>query len=160
MRKRALVTSCVLAAALAALLIGTSQAASPSAAGCRTVKGKLVDERAVPGPGVRTSGTLIGALRGSYEFEVTWTSGAVDPTIPTLLHFEGKTVVHTKSGDIYFTEAGVIDTGGEGNYVNLMTVTGGTGKWAGASGQIALVGAFSFATGEGAARYSGEICTA
>ena len=157
MLRRAVVISCVLAAALLALVMGSSQAAS-AGSGCRTVKGKLVGEQAVPGTGIATTGSFIGALKGRYDFVVTWTADSGDPTIPSVLHFAGHAVVHTKDGDLRITEAGAIDTAGEGKYANLLTVTGGTGKWANASGQMTLIGVFNFATGEGEGRYSGEVC--
>jgi hypothetical protein len=157
MVKRAVGTSCFLVAALLLLVIGSSQAA-PAGSGCRTAKGKLVDERAVAGPGIATTGMFLGTLRGRYEFEVTWIADAGDATIPSVLHFVGHAVVHTSAGDIRLTEAGAIDTAAEGKYATLLTVTGGTGKWANASGQIVLTGAFNFATGEGEGRYSGKVC--
>lgn len=45
-----------------------------------------------------------------------------------------------------------------GRFSDLLTITGGTGEWDGASGQLHLFGTFSFEAGTSEGDYRGEIC--
>jgi hypothetical protein len=155
--KKSIAIGVALATALTlALLLGTGRAASKGDA-CKPVSGHLV-ENDVPGTGLQTAGRVWGGIQAAYEFTLAGATPTGDPTIPSLVHFVGHTVLHTKTGDIRVTDAGALDTAGAGNYADLMTVTGGTRAWAGASGQMQLVG--FFANGHGEADYRGQVCRA
>src|SRR5213594_3721331 len=91
-----------------ALLLGTGPAAS---SGCNPVNGHLVEDL-VPGPGFHTVGRLWGGIQGAYEFTLTSATPTGDPTISTIVHFVGHSTVHTRTGDLRFTEAGALDTAG------------------------------------------------
>ena len=153
--KKLITTTVALVTTLSlALLLGTGPVAS---SGCNPVNGHLVEDL-VPGPGFQTAGRFWGAIQGTYEFTLTSASPTGDPTISTVVHFVGHSTVRTRTGDLRFTEAGALDTAGVGNYADLMTITGGTGAWATASGQIHLMGFFSGASGHGEGDYRGEVC--
>jgi hypothetical protein len=157
--KKSVMASAVLATALAvslALALGSSHAASRNS-GCKPVNGHLVED-AVAGPGLQTTGRFWGGIQAAYEFALASATPTGDPSIPTVVHFVGHTVLHTRTGDIRVTDAGALDVAGKGNYADLMTITGGTDAWAGASGQIQLVGFFT--NGHGEADYRGEVCGA
>lgn len=54
--------------------------------------------------------------------------------------------------------SGAFDTD-SGRFSDLLTITGGTGEWEGASGQLHLFGVFSSEPGTGESDYRGEVCT-
>jgi hypothetical protein len=68
------------------------------------------------------------------------------------------TVIHTKRGDLTCSEIAIFDlVGSDHGFVDLCIVTGGTGKYAGATGYIQEVGTFDFATNVGGGHYHGKL---
>ena len=53
---------------------------------------------------------------------------------------------------------GVAQVGGDGPFVSICIVTGGTGKWAGATGYLRSSGTFLFGAG-GTGTYDGKVVT-
>ena len=62
-------------------------------------------------------------------------------------------------GDIYTKDAGALNLtpGGTGDDLSIVTITGGAGEYAGATGSLRAYGTFSGTGGE--FPYEGEICT-
>ncbi len=126
-----------------------------------TVVGKVADQALPECPAgvispLCTQGHVIGVLSGTYDFALA--SQVPAPDIPTVGLFTAKSTIHTKKGDLFLAEAGSVD-GVTGKLADLWTITGGTGKWEGATGQVFAVGAFNFVSGTGEVLYSGEVCT-
>ncbi len=61
-------------------------------------------------------------------------------------------------GNLLIKNAGVFQSTGDGNIVDLQVVTGGTGDLTGATGAIRASGLFSPTTGSGSSEYEGKIC--
>jgi hypothetical protein len=124
---------------------------------CKPVHGKLLDERIENGIAVAK---MIGRITGDY----TYTLGTMTPAAagyPNLIYVTGTSEVETKNGTLSFVETSTQDTAelGDLNGTVLMTITGGTGQWQGASGHIVLVGFFHQDTLTGEWKYQGEVCT-
>jgi hypothetical protein len=101
---------------------------------------------------------MIGAIAGTYDVTVLtiFPAGTVD----NVVFATSGSVVHTKKGDITFSETSSLDFAeNEGlNGVALLTITEGTGDWQGASGHLLLSGYFHGDTGTGEWDYQGEVC--
>ena len=69
------------------------------------------------------------------------------------------TVIHTKQGDVACSEQAIFDLtpGSDHAFVDLCLISGGTGKYAGASGYIQEAGTFDFAANLGEADYQGKL---
>jgi hypothetical protein len=71
---------------------------------------------------------------------------------------QAHTVIHTNKGDLTCSEFAIFNlTRGDHPFVDLCMITGGTGRYAGASGYIQENGTFDFAANQGEADYSGKI---
>jgi len=137
-------------------------------ADCRLVNGH-VELQAVPAPPCTSPAGLCfhirvtGRLQGEGDVTVTSLTPSPDLTIPSAFLFTSRTVLQTKHGDFLFDSgagAGNFDAAGNINLVNLLTITGGTGRLAGASGHIFELGSIDTATGIGASDLKeGELCT-
>jgi hypothetical protein len=78
------------------------------------------------------------------------------PTTEGLSH--AHTVIHTKRGDLTCSEIAIFDlVGNDHGFVDLCIVTGGTGKYTGATGYIQEVGTFDFASNVGGGHYHGKL---
>ena len=103
---------------------------------------------------------MTGKINGDYTY--TFDGFLPSANNPRVLYLEGRSVVRTKKGDIRFTENSVAANGFElpTNNATLMSVDGGTGTWAGATGFVALYGHFHISTGTADFDYRGEVCLA
>ena len=140
---------------------GTSRLAKPDH--CKVVYGPFTSV-VVPDPAppavLATRGLLEGKLDGTYDF-TAFALVPDDPAAPTQLSYVGSSVITTKHGDLLFGEdTGVLYLlpGGTADFVSVVHVVGGTGKYAGASGEIVATGVLDFVSGEAVGRYEGEIC--
>ena len=119
------------------------------------VSGRLV----VHGEGDVTVGQMTGSIEGDYEFVL---GPGFDAGIPGLSIWfgTGTSVVVTEEGSLSFAEAGPIDLAEQvySNAAVLMTITGGTGIWQGASGHLILSGYWHTDSESGEFDYQGEVC--
>jgi hypothetical protein len=69
--------------------------------------------------------------------------------------YAGIVVIHTSKGDLYCTDAGTPQTTGSGPFSSVCVVTGGTGRFADATGCVHEVG--TFVAGRGTGEYQGQI---
>lgn len=140
------------------VLLATSLVALPAYAGesCYKINASAVGE-AVSGPTdnpvvtvgqTRDGGLLQGTTDGSFLV----TSFANPPALP----FAGPLTFTTNRGTVTFTVIGVVDVS-TGEYWNDGAVTGSTGKLAGATGDIAVVGVQA-PDGSFTQTMTGEIC--
>jgi len=107
-----------------------------------------------------TAGRVWGGIQGSYQFIMTGeTSSASIGGPATIQFFVGTSTIFSKKGDQLFgTDTGSIDVGGQGGFASLITFTGGTGGMNGASGQIRLRGEFDAQEGATNGDYLGTLC--
>jgi len=143
-------------------LCGVLQAVSADAkeGKCKSVNGHFsshVVECTSPDGLLCTEGTLIGGIQGSYEATITSFIPS-DPTIPWVQFYVGESIIQKKDGDSLFaTDTGTFDTM-NGYLAALLTITGGTGGFEGASGYLYVFGKSDLATGVVEGDYKGEIC--
>jgi hypothetical protein len=97
--------------------------------------------------GICTAGTLTGGLKGSFEFTATSLVPTADTPSTSVLLYTGDIVVHTDGGDLLCKDAGAFESTGDGAVSSVCHITGGTGDFVGAQGQIQFVGTFTFAAG-------------
>ena len=106
--------------------------------------------------GVCLRGTVSGRIKGDFSFVATSVI-ATDATPTTAaIVTTGDAVLATDEGDILCTMTGTLQLSGDGPFVSLCVVTGGTGAWATASGYLRTSGTFTFAGG-GAGTYDGNV---
>jgi hypothetical protein len=112
-----------------------------------------------PGP-LCTRGKVIGGLQGRLDVRA-FTVEPAHPSVPSVVRFTGQSVITARDGDtLVGTDVGAIDLdpAGDGHVGTLLTWTGGTGRYAGASGHIVINGHLDFTTGTVATDYRGEVC--
>jgi hypothetical protein len=151
------------AAGAVVVLTGTGADAQ---AKCRPVVGHF-DLHPVTGPactspvGVCANGTLSGVLRGDYTSAFSSIIPTADTPTTGVVLFTADTTAHVRlgglSGDLTFQESGASHTTGGGEFVELYSITSGTGALAGASGTVYASGTYDPASG-GEADYHGNIC--
>jgi hypothetical protein len=141
-----------LAVALVALgVAGKAQSTN----GCFQVNGHLYVSNVDP-----ADNRMIGKINGDYTY--TFNGALPSANNPKVLYLEGRSVVTTNKGEIRFIENSAAANGFElsANNATLMTVDGGTGAWASATGFVALHGFFHLSTQTGEFDYRGEVCLA
>lgn len=108
-------------------------------------------------PLVCTGGRVWGGLQGEYFFTMS-SAAAADPTVPFINFFTGQSLITIDgSGTLQALDTGTIDFVG-GGFASLITVTGGSGAYAGATGQLRVTGVFDPAAGTTAGQYRGTVC--
>jgi hypothetical protein len=109
----------------------------------------------VPCASLCTESTWTGPLAGTSQFSLI---SIEDAQIPgeNVSRFHGDLVLTTRDGELIGQDLGLwnLDTGA---YVDVYTVTAGTGRLTGAHGVILLQGTLDPATGVGDSRYLGAI---
>jgi hypothetical protein len=137
-----------------ALSLSRMPPAAADAPRAAVVAGTLTTQ-VVACPSLCTESVWTGKLAGSSRFTLI---SLEDEQIPNanISRFHGDLVLSTPDGDLIGQDSGVwnLDTG---EYVDLYTVTSGTGKLAGARGAIVLSGTLDPATGVGISRYRGVV---
>jgi hypothetical protein len=114
----------------------TAALATVAEAECKPVNGHS-ETQIVPCPApLCTQGRLIGGLQGRLSLTATGLSPSGPTGLPTVSFFTGQSVIEAKDGSILVgTDTGAIDFA-TGKVATLITWVDGTGKFAGASGQI------------------------
>ena len=149
---RVLLLSLLVLSALAATL--AFRGWNPTTA-CTHAQGRLFNATELGGPG-----RMIGTVTGTYWYDGS-TYDQWDPDGSDVIFNSGASTVEGKHGTIAFQEYAALDLAEQErtNGAVLLVVTGGTGKWDGASGHLTLSGYFHTDTFEGVWDYQGEICT-
>jgi hypothetical protein len=165
--RRNLITLTIIVAALTLPSVAARGVAAwekPSKSRCRAVSGHITDqpfagaECASP-LGQCSAGSFYGALKGNFVASATSFTPSGDTATTGVIFFTADVVLHTKDGDLFLKDAGAFNTtpGGRGEHSTVTTVTGGTGRWAGASGRLLETGTFTQEDG-GYSDYEGEVC--
>jgi hypothetical protein len=151
----------VAAALLFAALPSRPILATPT---CRPVNGRFEAHLVPPQDctsvvGLCTAGRVWGGLQGDYQFTMSKLVPTAEPETPSINFFTGRSIVHTKDGDLHGVDTGTIDLPpGQGGFASLITWTGGTGPYAATTGQIHLRGLLDAAAGTTSGDYEGSIC--
>ncbi|MBI3943667.1 MAG: hypothetical protein HY326_11695 [Chloroflexi bacterium] len=140
-------------------LTGSSASAAQS---CQKISGKFTLQP-VSGPactspvGICATGSYKGDVAGTSSFTGTSVIPTADTPTTAAVLLTGDNLFHTKGGDLLTKDAIVLRTTGAGEFAEVDTIVGGTGKWAGASGAFQATGTFTSAAG-GEGEYRGEVC--
>ena len=147
----------------AAALFSSPAGRASAAAKCKNVRGHVtsqtVTENCNSPIALCAAGQFYGAIRGEFFLVGTSLTPTQDTPVTGVYVFTGDNVVKTKDGDIYTKDAGALNLtpGSTGDDISIVTITGGTGAYAGATGRLRASGTFSESGGEFS--YEGELCT-
>lgn len=163
MSGRILRKAIIFAPALVATLFATSALAGHTGAAARTrrVSGHAEFQLAL-GPncaspiGLCTAGVIAGDLQGTIAGAAIAFNVPADASVPTVGAYVNHIVISTAEGELRCTEVGGANTAGDGDFAGLCTVTGGSGRFAGAGGSFAFRGTFTPTTG-GSYAYDGKL---
>lgn len=151
------------AVSVTAALISAPAGQAAAASKCKNVRGHVTSHTVTencPSPiGLCAGGQFYGAIRGELFLVATTLTPTQDTPATGVYIFTGDGVVKTKEGDILTKDAGALNLapGSSGDDVSIVTITGGTGAYAGATGRLRASGTFSETGGEFS--YEGEVCT-
>ena len=151
------------AISVTAALFSAPAGKASAASKCKNVKGHVTSHTVTencPSPiGLCAGGQFYGAIRGELFLVGTSLTPTQDTPATGVFIFTGDGVIKTKEGDIFTKDAGALNLapGSSGDDVSIVTITGGTGGYAGATGRLRASGTFSEAGGEFS--YEGEVCT-
>lgn len=145
-----------LAFAASVSFLGAGSAVADGGHRSTPVAGTLLTE-VVPCDSLCTESDWTGPLDGTSRFALITLEDVGVPGA-NLSTFHGDLVLSTPRGDLIGQDRGLwdLDTGA---YVDVYTVTSGTGDYAGATGVIVLSGTLDPATGHGDSQYRGVITT-
>ena len=158
----------IAAATFFAVLVGAALFSAPagkaaSAPKCKAVRGHVtsqtVTENCASPIALCAGGQFYGAIRGELFLVATSLTPTQDTPATGVYMYTADDVIKTKEGDIYTKDAGALNLtpGSTGDDISIVTITGGTGAYAGATGRLRASGTFSEAGGEFS--YEGELCT-
>ncbi|MET0645902.1 MAG: hypothetical protein ABW208_04725 [Pyrinomonadaceae bacterium] len=163
--KRTAITITIILSALTLSARGGAAREKPPKARCQMVSGHITDQPYVGAEcasplGQCSAGRFYGVLKGDFVASATSFTPSADTATTGVISFTADLVLHAKDGDLFLKDAGTFNTtpGARGEHATVTTVTGGTGRWAGASGRLLETGTFTQEDG-GYSVYSGEICT-
>jgi len=166
MFKRIAITILLVASTVAAGLLPVARAgvAAANAPKCKLVRGHAISHT-VPASGCASpialcaGGQLYGGIKGELSIVATSLTPTQDTPATGVFVFTADDVIRTKTGDIYTKDAGVLNLApnSTGDDMSIATITGGTGDYAGATGNLRIYGTFSETGGE--FNYEGQICT-
>jgi hypothetical protein len=158
---------CRLAFLLAGITLFLSRPLASAEAQCHRVRGFYEEHAAAaascPSPvGLCIEGEFAGTIKGRFTSTATALQSSTDTPTTAVVWFTGDGVIHArvngKRGDILFKSAGAYQTTGDGNIVDLQSITAGTGELIGMTGVIRASGTFNPATGQGESEYEGTVC--
>ena len=156
-RTRSLLVAAAAAAVVAAspLVLAHGAAGATSVPDCQPAHGLFDDHLVTPPPALTTEGRVLGSLHGDLHFALV---NQTPSATPNVAFYDAQSSIHTDKGDLFFDEAGTTD-GANGKFSVLQTITGGTGRYQGATGQLFAHGNFNFSTFQGNGEYEGTVCT-
>lgn len=148
---------------ITAALFSAPAGQAAAAPKCKNVRGHVTSHTVTencPSPiALCAAGQFYGAIRGELFLVATSLTPTQDTPITGVYMFTGDDVIKTKEGEIYTKDAGALNLtpGSTGDDISIVTITGGTGAYAGATGRLRASGTFSETGGEFS--YEGELCT-
>ncbi len=142
----------VLPLAMAALTLGGGS--KPAEAGLDFERGSL-STHLVACDTLCTAGTLTGGITGTFQWTLATMTATANPDVVIL---NGTVNVTTATGTLTGPDVTLWNLA-TGNFVDNTTFTAGTGAFAGAKGDLLLIGSFDLAAGTGASTYRAIIKT-
>jgi hypothetical protein len=129
------------AAAAAALVIAATQVVGSSAgADPKTIRvNARITSQTFGGPscpspfGLCAAGQIRGTLNGPFEVVVT---NVIPSTTPNVIFATASVVFHDRRGDLFCTEDFAFNPAADQSFGVICQITGGTGRWAGATGYL------------------------
>jgi hypothetical protein len=156
-----------LAATLAFIASGTVGLSGADASECKQVRGHL-EETLVTGAactspvGLCTVARMLGAIKGEALFTAAAIIESADTPTTGVVFVIGDTIIVDAKlaghrGTLTVKNAAAFRTVGDGDLVDVQTVTGGTDDFVGTTGSLRISGTFLAATG-GSFTYEGVVC--
>ena len=119
--------------------------------GCTSPVGLCIDAHDTDGPS-----------QGTFSGTATSFVGTADSAATGVALFTTDTVADVdawgRSGTLVIKNAGAFHSSGLGEIVDLQTIVGGTGDFAGATGALRASGTFDPVAGMGTSTYEGTVC--
>jgi hypothetical protein len=157
----------LLGVTLALLTVSGTADFSVAGSECKRVQGhleeSLVEQSDCTSPvDLCTIALMFGGLKGEAHFTASNIIGSADtPTTGVVFVIGDTTVVDARLGGMRGTlsikNAAAFRTTGDGDLVDVQTITGGTGDFAGATGSLRINGNFVDPVG-GTSSYEGMVC--
>lgn len=97
-----------------------------------------------------------GDINGQSSFQATSVVPSVDTPVTNVILTTGDNVIQLEGGTLATKDAVVFRTAGTGDFAEVDTIVGGTGRYAKATGAWHAAGVFDGNQGTG--RYEGQIC--
>lgn len=150
-----------LKAAIPGLLLILVATQALAATSCKKVKGKFTLQ-AFTGPectsavDICATGNYSGDFAGTSVFIGSSVITSADTPTTGVVFLTGDATLTTGSGVLLTKDAISLSTIGNGEFGEVDTILGGTGKWQGYTGKFTATG--TFINGVGAGAYIGEVC--
>ncbi len=156
-KRTALAPTCTVLAAFLIALVGAPVIDSPVAAAtihCKQISAHLETTFTSP---TTTIGEITGDgwLKGTTNYAA---DNLVDGPQPATSSYSGELVVTTKKGTLTLRDVGVFLAAPGGPFAEYDTVSGGTGRFAGATGLLFIHGTMNAAGNGFTGSISGELC--
>lgn len=114
------------------------------------------DCQSLPG-GICLAGDVSGRIKGRFLFSPSEVLSTVETPATAVIVTTGDALVEHKDGTLSCKHTGALQTSaGDGPFVSLCVITGGTGAWDGASGYLRITGTFTL-LGGGTGTYQGKV---
>lgn len=130
---------------------------------CQSVHGQFINQVLLPPGGAClsqiacVSGNAKGVLKGDFLATITSFTPSIDVATTSVFFVTANLVLHTKNGDLLLKEAAASNQNpDEGDLGDVVTVVGGTGQWAGATGRLRVWGNLSTTVSD--VTYEGDVC--
>ncbi|MCU0508226.1 MAG: hypothetical protein MUC34_07475 [Anaerolineae bacterium] len=152
---------CVMALLVAFAAAGSAGAIGAVNGDCMKVSGKVTMGPVSPGEcasplGMCGRGDVTGHLKGGVFFSATEYLMSADTAATGVVFVTGDAIFNTRCGTLVTKDAITRAISGNGEYAEVITILGGTGCHAGATGRLVAGGS---ATADGASgSYTGEVC--
>lgn len=157
MNTRRWLVAAAFAACIAALAVaGPAASAAPQAVNGFFRVHALTGPDCASGLGVCLAGDVSGRIKGAFSFKAAEIIPTADTPTTGVLVITGDATVETGDGEILCKLTGSLQITGDGPFVSICIVTGGTGAWAEATGYLRTSGAFVFDAG-GTGTYDGKV---
>lgn len=132
---------------------------SDAASSSRRLDGYMNNIRNFSGPGCPSFVCSTFEARGTFNGPgLVVVENFSDAFQPPEAVSRAHTVIHDVYGDVFCRELAIFDLGpGDHPFVDLCIITGGTGRYVGASGYIQEVGTFNFEQNLGNLHYHGKL---
>jgi hypothetical protein len=129
---------------------------------CKTIRGHFTSQVLLPSPpcsslfGICVAGKAIGGLQGDFVATVTGLNFATN--VAGIVFVTTDVVLQTADGDLFIKETGAVnlDPASDGDVATIGTISGGTEKWAEATGHIRIAGTLTVEAND--VDYEGQVC--